>query len=149
MSTTLGDWYKYGWLVKHQTSKQEIGDLLALADHDLQTAQLPDLPADWRLKIAYNAALESANAALAASGYRAEKAAQHYRIIQSLELTVGMSITVVNHLDAFRKKRNISNYDRPGTVSEVEANEMLTIAQEVRSAVLNWLLTNKPYLLED
>ena len=44
---------------------------------------------DWRFAIAYNAALQAATAALAAAGYRASRENHHYRVIQSLELTLG------------------------------------------------------------
>jgi len=148
MKATLEDWLSYGWLVRHQTSGQEIAALLAIADRDLAAAQLPDLPADWRLNIAYNAALQSANAALAVSGYRAEKSAQHYRVIQSLAHTIELEAAAVERLDAFRKKRNISSYDRPGVVSKREAEEMIALGQVVRHAVGEWLKANTPDLLE-
>ena len=32
---SLEDWLKNGWLVEHQTSRQEMVDLLAMADRDL------------------------------------------------------------------------------------------------------------------
>jgi hypothetical protein len=147
MSTTLEDWLNWGWLVRHKTSSQEMRDLLALADRDIQNAQVVGLSADWRMSIAYNAALQSANAALAASGYRSEKSAQHYRVIQSLEYTIGADQDTVARIDAFRKRRNISSYDRPGTVSDVEANEMLELAREIRAEVEAWLRANKPHLV--
>lgn len=142
MSTTLKDWLNNGWLVRHKTSRQEISDLFAIADRDVSTAQLENLPVDWRMSIAYNAALQSATAALAASGYRAQRTAQHYRVIQSLEHTIGLAAEVVDQIDAFRK-RNISSYDRPGTVSEKEAGEMLELARYVRQAVEKWLRANR------
>jgi hypothetical protein len=43
--------------------------LLELADRDLKNSQVMELDADWRLNIAYNAALQAATAALAASGF--------------------------------------------------------------------------------
>jgi len=147
MNTTLENWVKYGWLVRHETGKQEIADLLAIADRDIQTARLPDLPADWRLSIAYNAALQSTNAALAASGYRAEKSAQHYRIIQTLEHTIELAADTIDRIDAFRKKRNVSSYDRSGSVSEGEANAMLLLAQKLRQAVEDWIRANYPELM--
>ncbi len=149
MSKTLEDWLSYNWLVRHQTSKQEISSLLAISARDLAAAQLPDLPADWRLSIAYNAALQAANAVLAASGYRAEKSAQHYRIIQSLAHTINLDATTTERLDAFRKKRNISNYDRSGAVSGREADEMITLAHVVYTATQDWLKAHRPDLVDN
>jgi hypothetical protein len=84
---TLSDWARNGWLLPHRTSPREIADLLAIVDRDLADSQASGLSADWRLNIAYNAALQAATAALAASGYRASRDQHHYRVIQSLELT--------------------------------------------------------------
>ncbi len=67
---SLHDWLKNGWLIEHQTSPQEIADLLSVADRDLDNCQAAGLSPDWKLSIAYNAALQMATAALAAAGYR-------------------------------------------------------------------------------
>ncbi|HEY2250183.1 MAG TPA: hypothetical protein VGH74_03940, partial [Planctomycetaceae bacterium] len=81
-----------------------------MADRDLHDCTAKGLSDDWRLAIAYNAALQCATAALAASGYRASREAHHFRIVQSLSLTLGIENELVSQLDAFRKKRNISDY---------------------------------------
>jgi hypothetical protein len=62
---------------------------LAVADRDLGASKTPGLHNDWGFNIAYNAALQIATAALAASGYQAERANHHYRVIDSLSLTLG------------------------------------------------------------
>jgi hypothetical protein len=53
----LKDWQNNGWLTAHRTSRQEIGDLLGVVERDLADCRTPGLSADWRLNIAYNAAL--------------------------------------------------------------------------------------------
>ncbi len=68
---SLRDWLENGWLIEHQTSVQDIGGLLGVADRDLANSQVSGLSPDWQLNIAYNAALQLATAALAAAGYRA------------------------------------------------------------------------------
>lgn len=55
---------------------------------------------DWKLNIAYNAALQAATAALAASGYRAAREQHHYRTIQSLAHTLGWKAARVNQCHA-------------------------------------------------
>jgi hypothetical protein len=67
---SLTDWQRHGWLTPHTTSAQEIGDLLALVRRDLHDSQERGVSADWRFNIAYNAALQSAKAALAVAGFR-------------------------------------------------------------------------------
>src|ERR1035438_2995911 len=100
MMASLKDWHKNGWLKEHKTSRQEIADLLAVADRDLAASQTPGLINDWRFNIAYNAGLQLAAAALAAAGYQAERANHHYRVIQSLELTLGLEQKTLRAFDA-------------------------------------------------
>ena len=45
---TLQDWCKIGWVVAHQANRDEIRDLLAVADRDIADCQTPGLSADWR-----------------------------------------------------------------------------------------------------
>lgn len=144
---SLKDWLRNGWLVEHETSPQEIIELLRIADRDLRECQTAGLSPDWRLAIAYNSALGSATAALSAAGYRATRDGQHYRTIQSLAYTVGSGADLIVRLDAFRKKRNISDYERSGAVSAQEANEMFGLARILRESVGDWLEKSHPALL--
>jgi hypothetical protein len=54
---TLTKWLENGWLRRHRTSREEIYDLLGIADRDLSDAK-STISADWRFGIAYNAALK-------------------------------------------------------------------------------------------
>ena len=135
---SLQDWLKFGWLKEHKTSRQEIADLFAVADRDLKACQPPDLVPDWQFNIAYNAAPQLATAALAAAGYQAERSSHHYRVIQSLELTIGADAGTIRKLEFFRKKRNITGYERADAVSELEAEEM----RKLRS--LPWVVLLDP-----
>lgn len=141
---SLQDWLKFGWLKEHKTSRREIADLFAVADRDLKACQTPDLVPDWQFNIAYNAALQLASAALAAAGYDAERGNHHYRVIQSLEFTLGVDSTVIMKFDVFRKKRNITDYERADTISETEAEEMRQLAETLRGSVEAWVRKNHP-----
>ena len=147
INVSLQDWLKSGWLVEHKTSSQEIADLLGMADRDLAQCQTPFLSPDWQLNIAYNAALQAATAALSAAGYRAARDAHHYRVIQSLAYTIKADTRLISQLDKFRKKRNISGYERAGAVSEQEAKEMFALAENLRNEVEKWFRSNHPELL--
>jgi len=118
-----------------------------MADRDLGQCRTPNLSPDWQLNIAYNAALQAATAALAASGYRAEGEAHHYRVIQSLAYTIKANEIFIAQLDKFRKKRNIGSYERAGGVSEQEVKEMVALAKDVKDEVIAWLKKNHPELL--
>ena len=145
---TLQRWLLNEWLTPHKTSTQEISGLLALVDRDLADCQLSELSSDWRLNIAYNAALQAATAALATAGYRAARESHHYRIIQSLAYTIGAPTGLIAQFDQFRKKRNIGGYERAGTTSDQEAKEMFFLAKNIRSDVEAWLNQTHPELME-
>jgi hypothetical protein len=70
---SLQSWLQNSRLVRHTTSAEEIANLLRISDRDLAACKAKDLPVDWKLAIAYNAALQAATAALAAEGYRASR----------------------------------------------------------------------------
>lgn len=88
MKLSLNEWLKNGWLIEHKTSQEEIADLFRIVDRDLKDCEAASLSPDWRLNIAYNAALQSAKAALAVAGYRTSRESHHYRLIQSLAYTI-------------------------------------------------------------
>ena len=88
-SVSFADWVKNGWLVAHKSSKQEITNLLGTVARDMKDSQAEEVSDDWRFAIAYNAAFAGSDGSLAALGHRASRDSHHYRVIQSLELTVG------------------------------------------------------------
>ena len=103
---SLQSWAINGWLRVHQTSPQEIQELLAMVDRDLTDAG-GDISNDWRFGIAYNAAPKLCAVLLYASRYRPERTLQHYRTITALPLILGPQHQPdVNYLDACRIKRN-------------------------------------------
>jgi len=134
-------------LVEHDPTKQEIADLLAIVERDLRTANIEGQDSYWRFAMAYNGALQSATAALAASGYRADRDSHHHRVIESLALTIGAEPDLVRIFDTFRKKRNIGTYHRVGSVSDKEAAEMLNLAGDLQKRVMQWLQSNHSDLL--
>ena len=148
-NVNLIDWLKSGLLIEHTTSPQEIADLLGVADRDIADCKAPGLSPDWKLNIAYNAALQSATAALAASGYRPSRDAHHYRVIQSLAYTIEAAPDFIAQFDMFRKKRNMGGYERAGMVSFQEANEMVSLALQLREDIEHWLIAHHPKLMQN
>src|SRR4030043_273402 len=139
MKMSLEDWLNDRLIVKYRPSAAEIARLLHICDRDLEKVKIIELGADWRLSIAHNAAVQAAKAALAAAGYRARKEGQHYLVLQSLAFTIRTDPATVKQLDKFREKRNISDYERAGLVTEQEAEEMIALAKQLRHEVEQWL----------
>jgi len=134
-------------LIAHTTSVDEIRELLAVVERDLTDSSVAALSPEWRMSIAYNAALQASTAALAAAGYRAARDSHHFRVIESLALTIGADAKLVATFDAYRKKRNISGYERVGMVSDADAEGMRELARGLRESVTSWLRTHHANLL--
>ena len=144
---SLAEWHRFGWLTEHQATREEIADLLYIVDRDIRTARTPGVHPDWRLSIAWNAVLQAASAALAAAGFRAVGEGHHYRVIQSLQLTVGADARLLRQLDGYRKKRNVGDYQKAGMVTDAEAEALVVLAEELSGRVRAWLRANHPELL--
>jgi uncharacterized protein (UPF0332 family) len=149
MKVSLTDWLNEKLIEKHRPSALEIANLLHICDRDLEKCLIPELGADWRLNIAHNAVLQAATAALAAAGYRARNEGQHYRVIQSLAFTLKIDHGLINQLDKFRQKRNISDYDRAGLVTEQEAEELIVLARQLRNDVETWIRSHHSALAKE
>ncbi|MBN2125218.1 MAG: hypothetical protein JW821_13045 [Deltaproteobacteria bacterium] len=143
---TLETWQENGWLRPHATSKQEVRGILDLVERDLADASSVDISKDWRFNIAYNAGLQLAALVLYAAGYRAGRGeSKHYRIIQALPLVMGSRFSAMrDYLDSCRRKRNISEYDAAGTISQKETEDLLETVSEFKVEVEAWLRQNRP-----
>ena len=141
----LADWQKNGWLRAHKPTREEISNLLEIVDRDLGDALTKGLSDDWKFGIAYNAALKLCTILLHASGYRAEKNLAHYRTLQALPEILGpQHKDNADYLDACRKKRNETEYDFVGGVSEEEVTELLGFCNELKTEVRAWLKKRHP-----
>lgn len=147
MKVSLQDWLNEGRLKAHKTSRKEIEQLFAVFERDMTDARAEDLSADGRFATAYNAAPMAARAALAASGYRTSGEGGHYWTIQSLAFTLQLDTSTITKFNKFRQKRNISDYEMIGMVSEQEVSEMVALAKTLRETVAAWLKNNHPELI--
>lgn len=146
---SLTAWLENGWLQEHKPDRQEIRHLFHLIDRDLIDCRKSALSPDWRFNIAYNATLQCANAVLIASGFKAAKDGHHFRVIQSLKFTLEIEENSIKKIDAFRKKRNISEYNQAGTISTRELEEMIAVAESLRQSVNEWMNIKHPEFAND
>ena len=145
---SLQQWLANGWLKKHASSREEIGNLLGIVERDLSDAKEGGISADWRFGISYNAALKLCTILLQAEGYRPEKTLQHFRSIQALPLILGAERKRdADYLDACRSKRNTVEYDYAGGATDADADELIEFANELKVEVLAWLKKKHPQLL--
>src|SRR3989338_7376753 len=132
---SLKDLLADGRIRPHKTSAKEMADLLRVVDRDLADAGVVQVSADRRFATAYNAALQLATIALHAAGYRAVGAGHHWATLQALPhvMNVPRVQERADYLDQCRAKRNVTDYDRAGTISDAEAAEILAEAQAFRT----------------
>ncbi len=145
---SLEIWIANGWLREYSTSVNEVTNLLELVERDLIDASRQEISTDWRYNIAYNAGLQLATLVLYAAGYRTGRGeSKHYRVIQALPLVLGNEFTTVrDYLDNCRRKRNVSEYDAAGTISEIELSDLLEVVIDFKKQVEEWLKENYPDL---
>lgn len=144
---SLQDWVQNGWLKPHKTSGQEIENLIGIVNRDIDDAA-KDISADWRLGIAYNAALNLATILLAAEGFRAEKSLGPSRTLQTIPLILGKEYReAADFLDACRMKRDMAENEYIGAVTEEDVRSLVDFVKEFSGAVLHWLSDQHPELI--
>ena len=144
---TLSSWRDQKLLIEHESSREEISNLLALVARDLEDSAVEQLSADRRLGIAYNACRNLACLALAAEGYRPGRQRSPEWAIQSLRLTIDLEQEKVDTLDAVRRMRHKSDYLQAGTASRSEAEEVFRFATDLLEQVLAWMRSGDHVML--
>jgi hypothetical protein len=146
---SLTTWLAAGWLQKHKTSPQEIGDLWQIVERDLQDAASGGISHDWQYGIAYNAALKLCTILLYAEGYKPAKGSlAHFRVLSALPHILGPERQGdADYLDGCRQKRNTVEYDYAGGASKGDAEELIAFGQELKTEVAAWLREKHPGLV--
>jgi phage terminase large subunit-like protein len=146
---TLQQWVEHGWLRVEPSSANEIRDLFSVVMRSLKDAKVEAISDDLRFQAAFSAALNAANIALRASGYRTRvQTGHHQKIVESLELTIQADAKVIRKLLLFSKKRNATSYDAAGSVSQQERQQMIKVAVELHNTVTAWLQRHHAELLK-
>ena len=139
----LKDLLNQGRLRQHKTSKKEIKNLLALVRRDIKDAKVGGLSSDRRFACAYNAILQLATILLYCKGYEPEGVGHHFTVFQTMKIIMGTDYyTLADYFDSCRAKRNITDYDYAGAISELEAEELIKEAEGFLEVTLNWLKIN-------
>jgi allantoicase len=119
-----------------------------LIARDLADAGLAGLSPDRRFATAYNAALQTANMAIACAGYRITSRVGHHRVsLESMKLILGKSASrYADYFETCRRKRNIIDYTFSQVATETEAKEILLQAARFYGEVEDWITKNYPSL---
>ncbi len=147
---TWQDLLNEGRIEKHTTSRAELDELRAVVARDLADADVDRLSADRRFATAYNAALQSAKMVIACCGYRVKGFGAHRITFECLERAMGKPVhRTAKFLDQARRKRNIADYDAAGRIADIEAEDMIRIANLFAKQAEEWIQKHYPRLAED
>ena len=134
-------------LRRHRTSREEMRELLRLADQALADARVTAVSLDRRFLAAYDAARSLATMVLACAGYRATGSGQHAAVFEGLPLIMGEELAeLASYLDACRLKRNVAEYRRAGSIMDRDVAELIEAADSMRENVLAWIREEHPEL---
>ena len=144
----LRAWFQEGKLRQHQTSAEELKNLLQLVKRDIEDAKVQTISADRRFATAYNAVLQLGTMLLYCQGYKPYGTGHHFIIFQAMKEILGTKYdTLADYFDSCRSKRNITDYTHAGGISEEEVAELIKEAESFLSIVLKWVKTNHPNLI--
>lgn len=139
-----------GKLRRHKTSKEEINNILTLVRRDIKDAKVEVLSSDRKFACAYNAVLQLATILLYCKGYESEGLGHHYTVFQAMKVITESNYSkLADYFDSCRTKRNITDYDYAGGISELEAQELIKEAEGFLEVTLNWLKKNYQDFLAD
>ena len=140
---SLKDLLNQGRLKQHKPSKKEIENLLELVRRDIKDAKVGGLSSDRRFACAYNAVLQLATILLYCKGYKPEGTGHHFTVFQAMKIIMGNNYyTLADYFDSCRSKRNITDYDYAGTISDLEVKELIEEAERFLEITINWLKKN-------
>lgn len=125
-----------------------INHLLLSAARNIDDAKITSISNETRFDAAYKAIMQSANAALQASGYRTltSQPGHHQLMIQTLTKTIGVNHHTIIVLDTLRKQRNMLDYSGD-VVTQAMMAECITQADILLKAVKEFLAKEYPELL--
>ena len=144
---TLENLAGIGKLKPHAATREEVAKLLAAAERNLRDARRRENSDGTRYICAYNAIVQSAQAALFANGWRpsTSEPGHHMTMVQALVHTIGIERNRVPVLDALRRKRHAVDYlgEDP---EPAEADAAIGAAAALLADVRAWIAANRPEL---
>ena len=127
-------------------TKAELTNLRSIVARSLKDVMVPGLSADARFIMAYDAARTLSLVIVRAAGYRPRAVGGHYNTFVALETADPAFAALSAYFDGCRMKRNASEYDFAGGVSDADANGLLETVQQFAIDAEAWVKTHHPKL---
>jgi hypothetical protein len=128
------------------TTKAELDNLRSIVQRSLNDVAATGLSTDARFIMAYDAARTLSLMIVRAVGYRPRAAGGHYNTFLALEAADPAFAALSAYFDGCRIKRNASEYDFAGGVSNTDAEGLLKTVQQFAIDAEAWIRANHPHL---
>jgi hypothetical protein len=127
-------------------TKGELDNLRSIVTRSLNDVTAPGLSADARFIMAYDAARTLSLMIVRSAGYRPRSVGSHYKTFVALEAADPAFAGLSAYFDGCRIKRNASEYDFAGGVSDTDADGLLTSVRQFVPDAEAWIKTHHPHL---
>lgn len=128
-------------------TKAEMDNLRSIVSRSLRDVTAPGLSADARFFLAYDAARTLSLIVVRAAGYRPRMIGGHYNTFVALETADASFAALSAYFDGCRIKRNASEYDFAGGVSDTDADGLLKTTHQFAIDVEAWVKKHHPSLV--
>lgn len=96
--------------------------------------------------MAYDAARTLSLSIVRAAGYRPRSVGGHYNTFLALEAADPAFAALSAYFEACRTKRNNSEYDLAGGISEMDADDLVKTVQQFAVEAKRWVQARHPHL---
>lgn len=127
-------------------TKAELDKLRSIVTNRFKDIGAVGLSADARFIMAYDAGRTLSVMIVRAAGYRPKMVGGHYNTFVALEAADPAFATMSAYLDGCRVKRNASEYDFSGGVSDTDAEGLLKTVRQFAIDAEAWIKTHHPSL---
>jgi hypothetical protein len=127
-------------------TKEELDNLRSIVARSLGDVTAPGLSADSRFIMAYDAARTLSLIIVRASGYRPRTVGGHYNTFLALEAADPVFAKMSAYFDGCRMKRNTSEYDFAGGVTDTDATALLSAVETFAQDAEAWVKARYPHL---
>lgn len=128
-------------------SRSELDNLRSVVARCLSDVKATGLSHEQQFLIAYDAARTLALMVVRASGYRPKQFGGHYNTIEGLKAADPAKFQgVAADLQSCRMKRNDSEYDAAGGISDEDAEAPVESVTEFETDVEDWIKARHPAL---
>lgn len=134
-----------GNVIKQETSRNEIQELLRVAARSLQDANVKGLSPEGCFTFAYNGALQLATIPLRCKGYRTRGEGHHWTVFSALSDFMGDDMNdIADYFQTCRTKRSLAIYHQSSAISRNEADELYFETEQFDKLVRKWLKKEYP-----